>query len=119
MATEAGAMGNETVWRTVMGGRADGLRAFYAELLAGRGGGGGAAADGASGPAEVPDAGPVTPVRDLDAALAFAERLGGRVERCRATFRGAPVAVVLGPRGGRVALCADGESSGGPGAAGI
>lgn len=95
------------VWRSIMGRDADGLRDFYGRLLAGRAGAGhpgGRVAEpsraygcGPAGPVE-------TPVRDLEAALAFAERLGARVERAPATGDGRASAVVRGPGGAWVAL---------------
>jgi hypothetical protein len=104
---EAVPMGNEAVWQAIMGRHADNLRGFYGQLLAGRAGGNEPAAVGEGAPPTYGaegSSGEPTPVRDLDAALAFAERLGGRVCGPRATTGGERMAVVLSPGGVRVAL---------------
>ena len=100
------AVGNAVVWKAVMGSHADSLREFFGRLLA----------DGAGDPRSLreftdrcagepgADRAAATPVRDLEAALAFAERLGGRVERPGGAGSGEGWAVVRGPGGGRVVL---------------
>ncbi|MGH0038195.1 MAG: VOC family protein [Myxococcota bacterium] len=99
-------MGNAVVWQAIMGRHADSLRDFFGQLLAGRAGaaGPGRAAAGFHARPGLDGRRDPTPVRDLDAALAFAERLGGRVERSCGSTPGERRAVVCGPGGERVVL---------------